>query len=129
MENVIAHVDDFKGKMAQNIREFAQQGIDSKRWATIILDVPIDLDEEALKLKLPDFDGLKVLFEELEFKLMLKGYLIFMDRQKQQQSLPTISYKKSCLMQLNLKHPSILKLLKTPHIIITSSTLPKRFLH
>jgi len=77
LENVIAHVDDFKGKMAQNIREFAQQGIDSKRWATIILDVPIDLDEEALKLKLPDFDGLKVLFEELEFKTYAKRVFDF----------------------------------------------------
>jgi len=68
LENVIAHADELKGKMAENVRDFAQQGMDSKRLATIILDVPIELDEQALQLTSPNLSALKELLDELEFR-------------------------------------------------------------
>ncbi len=68
LENVLDHADDLKGKMAENVRNFAQQALDSKRLATIILDVPIAFNEEALQLKAPNLEALNEIFTELEFK-------------------------------------------------------------
>lgn len=68
LENVIAHADDLKGKMAENVRDFAQQGLDSKRLATIILEVPVEFDEAALQLNSPNLNALKELLDELEFR-------------------------------------------------------------
>lgn len=68
LENVLDHADDLKGKMAENVRNFAQQALDSKRLATIILDVPITFDEDALQLKAPNLEALNEIFTELEFK-------------------------------------------------------------
>lgn len=68
LENVLEHAHELKGKMAENVQKFTQQALDSKRLATIMLDVPIDFDENSLKLKKPDFELLNQLFTELEFK-------------------------------------------------------------
>ncbi len=68
LENVIAHADELKGKMAENVKEFAAQGIESKMLATIHLNVPIYFKPDKLKLTAPDFDALQELFVELEFK-------------------------------------------------------------
>lgn len=68
LENVIEHADELKGKMAENVKEFAAQGIESKLLATIDLDVPIYFKADQLKLSAPDFDALQELFVELEFK-------------------------------------------------------------
>ena len=68
VENVIANTSNLKGKMAENVREFAQQGLVSKELATIILDVPVDFDAESFALEVPDMKALNELFSELEFK-------------------------------------------------------------
>ncbi len=72
IENLIAHTDELKGKMKENVIEFAQQGLDSKRLATIVLDVPITFDIDELEYQEPDYDKLKALFEELEFRTLAK---------------------------------------------------------
>jgi len=43
LENVLEHAHELKGKMAENVQKFTQQALDSKRLATIMLDVPIVL--------------------------------------------------------------------------------------
>ncbi len=68
VEGVIEHADELKGKMAQNVKDFAKQGLQSKQLATIDLDVPIDFNPDDLKISMPDFEALKELFLELEFK-------------------------------------------------------------
>ncbi len=70
VENLIAHADELKGKMKDNVKEFAQQGLDSKRLATIILDVPVDFDEKEFRHDPPNIDRLKELFDELEFRTL-----------------------------------------------------------
>ena len=72
VEGLIAHTDDLKGKMKENVINFAQQGLDSKRLATIVLDVPIDLDSDSLVTPKPNLDKVQTLFEELEFRTLLK---------------------------------------------------------
>ncbi len=68
VEAVIEHADELKGKLAENVRENAEQALESKQLATIELNVPIDFEEEKLKISTPDFEALKELFLELEFR-------------------------------------------------------------
>ena len=45
MENIIANSHELKGKQRENIENFAEQGLISKKLATILLDVPVELNE------------------------------------------------------------------------------------
>lgn len=75
VENVIEHAHEIKGKLGENISQFAQQGLLSKKLATILLDVPIEFSEEELKLENPNMEMLKSLFEELEFRTLGQRFL------------------------------------------------------
>ena len=70
MENIFANVHELKGKQKENVENFQEQGLLSKKLATIILDVPVDLDEAGLLLEAPDRNLLEPLFAELEFKTL-----------------------------------------------------------
>ena len=72
VENLVANADQLKGKQRENVVQFAEQGLLSKRLATIITDVPITFDEQALEYKGFDEEKLKILFEELEFRTLAK---------------------------------------------------------
>jgi DNA polymerase-1 len=75
VENVIAHVDELKGKQAENVRNFAEQGLMSKHLATIMLDAPVQLNEEELELNQPDVPALLELFDELEFRTFKQRFI------------------------------------------------------
>ncbi len=72
IENVISNSEKLKGKIKENLENFREQGLQSKSLATIILDVPVDFDEEKLRISEPDQGALKILFEELEFRAFAK---------------------------------------------------------
>ena len=71
VENVIANADKLKGKMRENVINNAHKGIMSKQLATIDINVPIDFDEEMLKVKEPNYQYLTELCEELEFRTFM----------------------------------------------------------
>ena len=72
VENLIANADDLKGKQKENVVNFGQQGIMSKELATIKLDVPVKFEENELVYSGPNEEALSKLFEELEFRTLLK---------------------------------------------------------
>jgi len=72
VENLIANADKLKGKQRENVENFAEQGLISKKLATILLDVPVELEEEKLKLTEPSKELLEPLFAELEFRTLSK---------------------------------------------------------
>ncbi len=72
MEGIFAHVDELKGKLKENLVTFQEQGLLSKKLATIQLDVPIAFDEEALLVEEPNKEILEPLFAELEFRTLGK---------------------------------------------------------
>lgn len=72
MENIIANSHELKGKQRENIENFAEQGLISKKLATILLDVPVELNEQELELCDPSRDLLEPLFTELEFRTLGK---------------------------------------------------------
>lgn len=71
IENIIAHSSELKGKLKERVEEFGEQALLSKKLATIILDVPVEFNEENLKYTGPDADKLKPILEDLEFKTMM----------------------------------------------------------
>ncbi len=71
IENVIAHNDELKGKLKERVEEFGEQALLSKKLATIILDVPLEFNEENLRYTGPDAEKLKPILEDLEFKTMM----------------------------------------------------------
>lgn len=77
MENIIAHSHELKGKLRENIETHAQQGLISKKLATIILDAPVELDEAGLEMCEPSRELLEPLFAELEFRTL--GRRVFGD--------------------------------------------------
>ncbi len=68
IENLLLNTDKLKGKLKENVENFSDQAIMSKQLATIILDVPVEFNEEKLKHTEPDREALTELFEELEFR-------------------------------------------------------------
>ena len=70
MENVILNAENVKGKVGENIKNFAEQGLVSKMLATIILDVPIEVSDDDLLISEPNKEKLGELFAELEFRSM-----------------------------------------------------------
>lgn len=75
MENVIANAENIKGKLGENIRSNVEQARISKQLATIILDVPVEVNDEDLLMSLPDKEKLSQLFTELEFRSLGKRIL------------------------------------------------------
>ncbi len=72
IENIIANADKLKGKQRENVENYAEQGLISKKLATILLDVPVELEEEKLLIEEPNKDILEPLFIELEFRTLGK---------------------------------------------------------
>lgn len=70
MEEIIKNSHQLKGKQRENIEKYAEQGLVSKKLATILLDVPIEFDEEAFRLEAPNRELLEPLFAELEFRTL-----------------------------------------------------------
>jgi DNA polymerase-1 len=68
VENLIANVDQLKGKQQENVRNFAEQGLLSKELATIHVNVPIEFEADKLIMEAPNAPRLRELFEELEFR-------------------------------------------------------------
>jgi len=75
LEGLLANTDKLKGKQKENVENFKEQGILSKKLATIMLDAPTPFDEEALKVSDINKDAIREVFEELEFRQLIKRVL------------------------------------------------------
>ena len=69
VENLLKNVENVKNdRLRMLIQEGAENALLSKMLATIILDVPMEFDEQQFRYTQPDEEKLKNLFDELEFK-------------------------------------------------------------
>ena len=75
MEALLDNAHEVKGKLGEKIQAHKEQGILSKRLATILLDAPVEIDEVALAVKKFDVEKVQILFEELEFRNLAKRLL------------------------------------------------------
>jgi DNA polymerase I len=73
LEGVLSHVDDISGaKRKQNLTEHADAARLSKQLATMVKDVPVELDFEAELGKVPDRTNLRTIFREWELREPLR---------------------------------------------------------
>ena len=73
IENVLMNIDNIKGnKIKENLRQYSDQAIFSKKLATIVTDVPIEINLDDIKSK-DNYDesALKKLFMRLQFKSLI----------------------------------------------------------
>lgn len=75
VEGLLANTDKLTGKMKEKVEEGAEMARLSRILATIITDVPIEFDEEQLRVKEWNKPALKEIFAELEFRTLSERLL------------------------------------------------------
>ena len=75
IETLIENTADLKGKLKENVENFAEQAILSKQLATIILDCPVEFDDASFAKKEVNEKALINLLQELEFNQLGKRIL------------------------------------------------------
>ncbi len=73
MENLLANTHQLKGKLKEKVEASAERGLLSKKLATILCDAPIEFVEEQYDLEVPDFEKVKEIFDELEFRRLYEN--------------------------------------------------------
>ena len=73
IENLLANTDQIKGKLREKVEASAERGILSKKLATILCDTPIEFHQEQYDLETPDFDKVKEVFDEIEFRRLYEN--------------------------------------------------------
>ena len=73
IENLLANTADIKGKLREKVEASAEMGILSKKLATILCDAPIDFIQEQYDLDEPNFDLVKEIFDEIEFRRLYEN--------------------------------------------------------
>ncbi|KMQ69163.1 DNA polymerase I [Chryseobacterium sp. FH2] len=73
IENLLANTDKLKGKLKEKVEASAERGILSKKLATIICDAPIEFHQEQYDLETPDFEKVKEVFDEIEFRRLYEN--------------------------------------------------------
>ncbi len=75
VEGVIENSDQLKGKQREKVETFAEQGLLSKKLATIDINVPVQFNAEQYKVEPINKEALAPIFKELEFRSLSKQIL------------------------------------------------------
>ena len=75
LEDIFAHIDELKPKEQKLLREYSEQARQCKFLATIVLDVPVQLDLESCRPEHMNRDKVLAIFRELEFRTMVEKVL------------------------------------------------------
>ncbi len=86
VENLLAHTEQLKGALRKKVEEHAEDIRFSKQLATIVKDVPIELDMDALARKDMDKEAMRAILARLEFKAL--GERILNEAQQPQKNIP-----------------------------------------
>jgi len=73
IETLLANTDQLKGKLKEKVEASAERGILSKKLATIICDAPVEFHQEQYDLETPDFEKVKEVFDEIEFRRLYEN--------------------------------------------------------
>ena len=72
VENILANVQNIKGKQGEKIAAWGDNLLLSKRLTTICTDVPVEFNPEDLAICPPNYDELQALYAELDFTSFLR---------------------------------------------------------
>ncbi len=73
VENLYENLDSIPGKMREKLEQNRELAFLSKKLATIVRDVPYDIDLRHCLLEEPDYGSLLALFRKLEFRSLIKS--------------------------------------------------------
>jgi len=79
VENLLANLDQIKGKRREKLETFADQARLSKQLVTLVDDLPLEVDYDEFALSEPDREALSELFRDCEFHGLLQEFSV--DRQ------------------------------------------------
>jgi len=68
IEELLKNTEKLQGRIREIIEKHREQIVLSKKLVTIEKNVPVEFDEDKLKLQPPDKEKLRILFDELEFR-------------------------------------------------------------
>lgn len=71
LENIYDHLNEITGKVHDNLEKDKENAFFSRKLATIVIDVPIELDLEGCRTHEYDKGKILTLFGELEFKTLM----------------------------------------------------------
>ncbi len=74
LENLLANLDQVKGKRRENLETYADQARLSKRLVTLVDTLELDADYADFALTEPDREALTALFKECEFHKLLQEF-------------------------------------------------------
>ncbi|MBL7973085.1 MAG: DNA polymerase I [Prolixibacteraceae bacterium] len=72
VDGLYQNIGSQKGKLKENLIEHEQQVRMSRKLAEIIVDVPVDFDEDKLVMEEPNIQKMNELFTELEFRQLIR---------------------------------------------------------
>ncbi len=74
VENLLANLDQVKGKLQEKLREFGHRAELSKKLVTLVADMDLEVDYAQFALSEPDRPALTALFKELEFHKLIQEF-------------------------------------------------------
>ena len=121
VDGLYQNIDDLKGKMKENLLEFEKQVRMSRELAKIILDVPVDFDEDKLVMEDPNIKKLNEIYADLEFRQLIRKQ----EAKPQSQPLPDSLFQQGTLFGGPVSTPEI----KTPESksLNTIETIPHQY--
>ncbi|MCT2406918.1 DNA polymerase I [Chryseobacterium antibioticum] len=111
IETLLQNTDKLKGKLKEKVEASAERGILSKKLATIICDAPVEFHQEQYDLDTPDFEKVKEVFDEIEFRRLYENlYRAFASapletvvvNEAEVKQKPSVAEIKGQVMQLDL---------------------------
>lgn len=75
IEGLQKHQDEIKGKMGEKIRAGMEDALMSKKVATILRDIPIDVDLEKATYQGYDYETLKSFYEKYDMNSLIKSMM------------------------------------------------------
>ncbi len=93
MEGLLENTDKLKGKMKEKVEASKELGLLSKELARIMLDVPVEFNEEDFEMSKPDVMKVTEIFEELEFRRLKDNFLKTFNSEENRQ--PTTTEKQA----------------------------------
>jgi len=95
MENLLANTDKLKGALKEKIEANKEQGILSKKLATILLDCPVRFHAEDYEMSQPDIEKTDAIFQELEFRQLKAQFDKLFAVQNTQEVETPVEHKKA----------------------------------
>ena len=74
LDEVLAHADEVKGKMGENLRANVEQARMSRQLAVLQSDIPIDVTYRDLAVGEPDQEAVLALFRKLAFRRLVDEF-------------------------------------------------------